>query len=85
MNLPSNAIDEFREIIKKEFGVDMTPDQASLRANEVLRFFYEFFLWRQNELAKTKNSELNTKIDAETPTSGNLDSKPVGKRQLTIF
>ena len=37
--LPQKAIDEFKEIYKKEFGKELSDKEAKLKANELMELF----------------------------------------------
>ena len=39
MNLPREAIEEFKEIYRKEFGEELSDDEASRKANNLIELF----------------------------------------------
>jgi hypothetical protein len=39
MNLPREAIEEFKEIYRKEFGEELPDDEASQKANNLIELF----------------------------------------------
>ena len=39
MNLPREAIEEFKEIYKKEFGEELPDDETSQKANNLIELF----------------------------------------------
>ncbi|MDE2233168.1 MAG: hypothetical protein KGJ90_03455 [Patescibacteria group bacterium] len=55
--LPQEAIDEFKKLYKARFGVDLTNEEASFRANNLVNLYeavYDTSCGKQSEAPESK-------------------------------
>ena len=54
--LPPKAIQEFKELYKKRFGVELSDAEASFRANNLFKLYKVVYVGVENlEIKSTKN------------------------------
>ena len=77
--LPNQAIEDLKNIYKKEFNIDMIDDVAKAEARRLLPFFYSYIHWLQN-YEKQKQKEQTGKM-----VQNNNKSPEREMSQLSLF